>query len=158
VNTPPSYFTDNTEEVDGFWGDIKSYELKRLLSRLKSQFNKPCMIPDVLCPWGCTKFCHRAEHCNLGLIIQHHLRKVELNMPTAEYYRKLYRVETSRLDYLREKPSEYDLVLLNDDWPITPGVCCVEGKGLMVMTCCHHGSSNTTKRLYPHVPKNQYII
>ena len=120
---------------------------------MKSTDSKPIIIPDVLCPWGCTEFCFQTEHCHLGILLQHHLRKVELNLPSAQSYRKLHLVETSRVDYFRQLLSDYDKVLLNDEWPILPCVQFVQGKGLMVMVCCHHGSPHTTKRLYPHPPR-----
>ncbi len=41
--------------MDKFWNNIHSLDLKRIMVELNSE--KTSLIPDVLCPWGCTKFC-----------------------------------------------------------------------------------------------------
>ena len=110
------------------------------------------MLPDTLCPWGCTGFCFRTSHCNPALLIQHHLRKDVLNMPHSSMYADLFTVETSRQDYLRDE-MDYDHVMLNDEWPVLPTVARVPGKGLMVLVCRHHSDSRVRKRLYPHPPR-----
>jgi hypothetical protein len=81
------FFVDCTRDVDKFWNNINSLDLKRMLVELNSE--KTSLIPDVLCPWGCTKFCFEVGHTNLGILMQHHLQKVVLNFPTAELYRKM---------------------------------------------------------------------
>jgi hypothetical protein len=40
--------------------------LKRMLVELNSE--KTSLIPDVLCPWGCTEFCFEAENRDLVLM------------------------------------------------------------------------------------------
>ena len=55
-----------------------------------------------------------------------------------------------------EDAKHYDRILLNDNWRIRPGVILIANKGLMVMTCRHHESYNTMKRLYPHPPRKPY--
>jgi hypothetical protein len=81
-----------------------------MVAELKSA--KPSLKPDVLCPWGCTKFCFQANHLNLGLIIQHHLQKTVLKFPLGKWYEKLQLVKSSCNDYIRED-GEYDHVLMN---------------------------------------------
>ena len=99
---PASYFVDRTADVRGFRDDIESRELKRLLTCLRAEDGrKPIILPDVLCPWGCTEFCFGARHCQIALLIQNHLRKVVLNMPNSSYHKNLHLVETSQWDYLR---------------------------------------------------------
>ncbi len=93
---------------------------------------KPSLIPDVLCPWGCTEFCFQAKHFHLGLIIQHLLQKVVLKFPRSKWYEKLYLVESSCKDYIRED-GDYDHVLLNPKWPVRPCVILKENEGLIVM-------------------------
>ena len=179
---PIPFFNDRTLDVKNFREVVSKREIKSLMGLLKPRgSNKPIILPDVLCPWGCTEFCFEAGHSNLGLLIQHHLRRVELNMPNSKYYRNLYLVETSRQDYIRQSkrdyiqggdvsldlesprnddiPDEkvlYDNILLKEEWPILPAVELVGGKGLMVMNCRHHRSNNTTKRLYPHPPRKPH--
>eukprot|EP00956_Cyclotella_meneghiniana_P006494 scaffold8535_cov24-Cyclotella_meneghiniana.AAC.2 len=81
---PSSYFDDRTVEIEKFHCDVKSYTMKKTRNaldpnrnrRLGSPLIKPMMIPDVLCPWGCSEFAFRSEGIDACLIIQHHLPKL----------------------------------------------------------------------------------
>ena len=150
LDQPKPFFVDRTMDVDKFWNNIHSLDMKRMLVELNSE--KTSLIPDVLCPWGCTEFCFEAGHTNLGILIQHHLRKVVLNFPTAQWYRKMHLVESSRNDYICEEENR-DLVLMNPKWPVQPCVVLEEGEGLMAMVCRHHMKHSDTKRLYLHPPR-----
>jgi hypothetical protein len=150
LDHPKPFFVDRTMDVDKFWNNIHSLDLKRMLVELNLE--KTSLIPDVLCPWGCTEFCFEAGHTNLGILIQHHLRKVVLNFPTAQWYRKMHFVESSRNDYICEEENR-DLVLMNPKWPVRPCVVLEEGEGLMAMVCRHHMKHSDTKRLYLHPPR-----
>jgi hypothetical protein len=55
LNHPKPFFVDRMRDVEKFWNNIHSLDLKRMLVELNSE--KTSLIPDVLCPWGCTKFC-----------------------------------------------------------------------------------------------------
>ena len=65
LDEPTPYFTDRTTEIDLFWSDIKTYELKNWLKALSFDElqvgnplrKEPIMLPNVLCPWGCSEFC-----------------------------------------------------------------------------------------------------
>ena len=105
---PIPLFNDRTLDVKNFREVVSKREIKSLIGLLKPRgSNKPIILPDVLYPWGCTEFCFEVGHSNLGLLIQHHLRRVELNMPNSKYYRNLYLVETSRQDYIRQSKRDY---------------------------------------------------
>ncbi len=67
---PKPFFVDPTRDVEIFWNNINSLDLKRILVELNSEKNS--LIPEVLCPWGCTEV-FEASHTNLGILIQHHL-------------------------------------------------------------------------------------
>lgn len=154
---PSSYFDDRTVDIEKFHCDIKSYTMKKTLSALDPNRNrrrgsplvKPMMIPDVLCPWGCSEFAFRSEGIDACLIIQHHLPKVILNMPLSSF-EKFHLVDSSRYDFIRLEEEEADYVLMNDDWPIRPTMMWQEGKGMSVCTCRHHGKASTQRRLYNH--------
>ena len=78
---PASYFVDRTVDVREFREDIERRDLKRLLTCLRAEDGrKPIILPDVLCPWGCTEFCFESQHCQMAVLIQNHLRKSVLNM------------------------------------------------------------------------------
>ena len=65
----------------------------------------------------------------------------------------MYRVETSRLDYIRIEGEPIDYVLMNANWPILLSMRMILGKGLVAMVCRHHGEIHNVHRLYPHPPK-----
>ena len=119
------------------------------------RITKSMILPDVLCPWGCSEFCFRTTELNPGLLLQHHLRKVQLNLLQQEH-QKIYSVDSSRLDYIRRDDEDLDYVLLNRDWPILPSVRLSAGGGLIVCTCRHHGSILNRKRLMPHPPRKPH--
>ena len=155
---PEPYFVDRTEQVKHFEDEVKKFDLKSLLdvldpSRSTDSSATPNILPNVLCPWGCTEFCHRSAHANFGQLIQHHLRKVELNFPSGKYVKELYLIETSRNDYLRDSLEDYDTVLMNDKWKVRPTVELVDGKGLSIMVCRYHEKRGTKKRLQLHIPR-----
>lgn len=89
---------------------------------------------------------------NAGLVIQNHLRRVQLNLPGL-LHRQLHLIETSRLDYFREDGEKHDVVLMNEEWPILPSVKLARGKGIMVLVCREHSTHSSQKRLYPHPPR-----
>ena len=165
ISFPEPYFVDRSEDVKTFQEKVESRELKQLLTLLRAKTKgpmppgkdeKPIMIPDVLCPWGCTEFCFEGSHCNTGLIIQNHLRKVELNFPSTTWYHRMFEVETSRNDYFRDVDDgkdHHDFVLLNNNWPVLPSCKYVPGEGVVIQTCRHHASTGLRKRLYPHPPR-----
>ncbi len=77
------YFVDRILDVDKHQAIIDCNDLKSMIAELNSA--KPSLIPyDVLCPWGCTEFCFQAKHFYVGLIIQHHFRKIVLKFPRSK--------------------------------------------------------------------------
>ena len=68
------------------------------------------ILPNVLCPWGCSEFCFRAKMWSPIYIVQEQLPKVVLNFLRTRYYRDMFTSETSRVDYIPkdgEKPSQF---------------------------------------------------
>ena len=99
---------DRTEDIKRFRGAIGSMELEPLLKQLNPKGETtPIILPDVLCPWGCTDFCFITGECEYGLIVQKHLRKVQLNFPSANWYTSMHLVDTSRMDYIRDPDERY---------------------------------------------------
>ena len=70
LTTPKSIFIDQTENLSKFKSDLNSGELSRLLTALD---NEKIMNVNVLCPFGCTEFCFKAEYINLDVILQRYL-------------------------------------------------------------------------------------
>jgi hypothetical protein len=110
------------------------------------------VLPNVLCPWGCCEFPFRTASLNPALLLQHHLPKVQLNLPSALLC-QLHTVESSRLDYIRKPNEQLDYVLLNPKWPICASVRMTWQGGLVICTCRHHDDTKKRSYLYSHVPR-----
>jgi len=111
------------------------------------------IVPDVLCPWGCSEFSFHGNPFELAVFIQHHLRKVVLNVHSTNIYKLVKIIQSSRDDYIRPD-GDYDMVLLNDRWRIRPSLLFVPGQGIMVLTCRHHKSMKADMdKLYLHLPR-----
>jgi len=95
VNFPKSHFLDCTADYQHFWSDIKEYTFKGMLQaldpqRLKKEDQRRThedlepeskILPDVLCPWGCSEFLFRTKGFDPSLVLQNHLRFAQLNIP-----------------------------------------------------------------------------
>ena len=112
-------------------------------------------LPSVLCPWGCSEFCFRAKPYNAAIVIQHYLSEVQLDFPDSKWYKILYVMESSRLDYLR--PShDYDTILMNKKWKVLPSIVMDEKGTPMVLMCRHHYKHSDMKHLHMHPPRKPY--
>jgi len=113
---------------------------------------KSMLLPDVLCPWGCSEFAFQCKSADPSLLIQAQLRKVQLNL-RPQGHERMYLIDTSRQDYIRRVDEEDDFVLMNGDWPIKPTMQLVPGKGLVVSVCRYHGKPSETRYLLHHPPR-----
>ena len=157
---PSSFFRDVTSSIAMFRKQIKTYTFEGMLSVLEPSrlgqehpTGRPIMIPDCKCPWGCSEFSFATSHMNPALLLQHLLSKVQLNLPSRDFYSRVFVAETMRLDYFRNENEEEDVVLLNEDWPIRPTMKFVPDEGMMICTCRHHDRDSVRKRLYCHPPR-----
>ena len=151
----PSVFDDRTDDIDFFWSSIKSYQLVSWLAAFSCKREQPIALPNVLCPWGCSEFCFRAKPYNAAIVIQHYLSEVQLNFPDSKWYKILYVMESSRLDYLR--PShDYDTILMNKKWKVLPSIVMDEKGTPMVLMCRHHYKHSDMKHLHMHPPRKPY--
>jgi hypothetical protein len=89
LDHPKPFFVDRMRDVNKFWNNIHCLDLKRMLVELNSE--KTSLIPDVLCPWGCTKFCFEAVTDGEASGIELHLL-ISLTSGTGEkpYLHTLY--------------------------------------------------------------------
>ena len=67
------YFIGISLDIGSFKSDIESFDLGRLISGV----NK-FLFPNILCPWGCTKYIHMAGNIQMDIVIQPFLRKLLL--------------------------------------------------------------------------------
>jgi hypothetical protein len=153
-----SHFKDITRSVDVFWTNIRKYTFEGMMKALDPERaatgsdDEHMVLPNVLCPWGCCEFPFRTASLNPALLLQHHLPKVQLNLPSALLC-QLHTVESSRLDYIRKPNEQLDYVLLNPKWPICASVRMTWQGGLVICTCRHHDDTKKRSYLYSHVPR-----
>jgi hypothetical protein len=88
-----------------------------LAGRLLGGIKKICdelLMPNVLCPWGCSCYYHEEGSCSLDSIYAKYFPGMAL---CGRYDRDP--VESSRNDFLS---SEIDCHLFNADWKIFPSI------------------------------------
>ena len=65
MEEPSPHFVDRTEDYLRFWDNIRQCDFKGMqraldpMRLIETQDQKPMVIPDVLCPWGCCEFAFR---------------------------------------------------------------------------------------------------
>lgn len=65
IDSPSPIFIDKTMEINEWNDDVNSY----LLPRLASSCNKHLM-PNIMCPWGCSEFNHKCGHISMDIVFQ----------------------------------------------------------------------------------------
>jgi hypothetical protein len=143
ITSPKSIFIDRSNAIKEWDDDISSF----MLSRLASSCNKH-ILPNILCPWGCTEFNHRCGYIGMDLIFQRFLPKSIIELMNES--KNMINVISARDDYIRFD-DDYDKWLLNPDWEVRPSISFVPGKGPVVLTCRDH--MNGTKKLMIHPPR-----
>ena len=158
------FFEDCTVDVRNFWDAIDEHKLESFIravdpkracpSKDEKVINeiKDSVLPCVRCPWGCSEYAFMGKDLDPSLLIQYHLRQVQLNLPPKNHD-KMYLVDTSRLDYIRLDGEPSDFVLMNPSWKVEPYMRLMPDKGYVALVCRNHCKSSDQKRLYPHPPK-----
>ena len=143
-NGPNSYFKDVTNEKREF--DTLSKD--KSLVKVAAVCNK-YLMPNILCPWGCSEYMHRSGFISLDLVIQRYMPTINLQLiSNVEKNGLLF---SSRDDYIR-KNDENDCILLNPLWKVTPKIENTKDLGPQVLTCGDH--SGGTYKKYVHLPRN----
>ena len=70
------------------------------------------LMPNILCPWGCTEYIHQCGHIEMDLMIQRHLPKCYLML--SNNHEQCNLVESRRDNYIRSL-KEYDSRLFHPD-------------------------------------------
>ena len=66
---------DRTKELETYNEGIKSQKL----SSIADGCNR-FLLPNVLCPWGCSEFIHRVGYVDLDTVIQQFIQKFNLSI------------------------------------------------------------------------------
>lgn len=148
LHKPTPFFTDKTDQCRLFTESIESLHLSRLISTINSD-----VMPDVLCPWGCTEFPHNCGKIEMDVLIQRFLKKREMFLPNG--HAKMKYVNTCRDDYLRL--GKYEPWLLDyQNSVVKPAFIFHELDGPVVCTCSNHNRGTT--KFYLHPPRQPVHI
>ena len=140
IESPSPIFIDKTMEIKEWNDDVNSY----LLPRLASSCNKHLM-PNIMCPWGCSEFNHKCGHISMDIVFQRYLQRCLLKLiekPAAFKY-----IISARDDYLRAEGDE-DQWLFNPNWKVQPSIAFVDGCP-RVLTCNNHNKGSNLFMIHP---------
>ena len=149
IEHPPSYFEDGTLSLQKFENDFDAGGVPRLM---KAMNNQQVLLPLVLCPFGCTEFCHRSKYLDLDVVIQRYLQKVVLPLRSKTPYENVMSMSPF---YFRDDLS-YDALMYNDAWMIKPHIILTIF-GAKVLTCRDHDGGDKYLRLHPPLTPHHII-
>ena len=149
IDYPEPFFVDRTRNLDIMRNLLGENTLGSLMEACSEKY----LLPNVLCPWGCSEYIHCCGRLPFDLVLQRFFQKESLGIVTSEKDMKL--VEHCRDDYIREDRS-YDNLLENEAWTVRPTVLIDREKGAVVMTCSNHDKG--CKKMYLHTPRHPRTI
>ena len=146
IDYPEPFFVDRTNDIREWHVMIDTMSLPKI-----GEACNKFLLPNVLCPYGCSSFIHRHGIVSSDLMFQRYLPRIIISKMFSNRKGFKYLLST-RDDFLR-KDNDYDKWLLNDDpmWSIRPTITFIEGVSF-VMTCDDH--SKGTKSLFIHPPRS----
>ena len=142
VNHPAPIFEDRTESLKEWNASIESGSLGRLIKACNT-----ILIPTILCPWGCTEYCHQHGTFHVDILFQHMMRKCSWTLMNP--MKTISKIESSRNDYLRDDIKNYEELLFNPNWKVLPSVVLNKDNAPMIMTCRIH-DGGTLKSIYTY--------
>ena len=155
----PTYCADPTQSVirditsdrDDFFEKVNSYKLGGLLNAVETH-----LLPNVLCPWGCTEYCFRVGELPLDVTLNRYFSGGDL--PMMREARSMNKARSSRDDFIRSDRNEYTPLLANEKWPVLPCMYMSKSQGMVFATCRHHKHGTTDQ--YLHLPRQpqRYIV
>ena len=146
LNYPKSFFVDRTSNIEELNAMIQSFSLPNL-----PDICNKLLIPNVICPYGCSCFIHRHGIVSLDLIIQRYLQKCIVKKLYSNRKGFEYLVST-RDNFLR---NEYEQWLFNNDWMVQPSITFIK-KIPYVMTCDDHNKGTKSLFIHPSLSPPQY--
>ncbi len=142
LDNPAPMFEDRTIAMSEFQDNISSGQQCRLHEAMDDE---RVMLPNVLCPFGCTAYCRVAEKADWDLVIQRFLLKTPLK--TINEVDKKYRNYHSMWEQYFRNADDYDCWIMNEAYAIKPSLI-ITNDGPRVLTCPNHGGGDDHHRLY----------
>jgi hypothetical protein len=89
--------------------DVETRESGLLVNAMK---NETEFLPNVLCPFGCSEYCHKGSYVAWDLGLQRLLLRVLLPHVDNTWYQSVKHM----WDQYYRKDNDYDTILLNKKW------------------------------------------
>ena len=140
VEEPSCFFVDRTAQIKDFDDSINSYSLPRLRDACNQY-----LIPNVLCPFGCSEFGFKSGFISIDIVFQRYLPKCNLKLMNNSKAFKY--IEYSRDDYIRRE-GDYDEWILNPKWKIRPSIS-FKNNTPFILTCHDHDKGTKLCMIHP---------
>ena len=75
IRHPEPIVIDKTTDLSTFLQKMESFDLANLRDGINEH-----LFPIVLCPWGCTSYCHHSGHIEMDILIQRYIPKCFLSL------------------------------------------------------------------------------
>ncbi len=132
-----------TKNIRDFKLQIETNNLVKINNALKG------LMPTVLCAWGCTEYKHCCGFIEMDVLLAHKMQHVDL--PLLSDIKLFRKVKSSRLDFFQDNATDYENLMLCEDWRALPSIIWFSGRGPCFATCRHHDCG--TELEYFHVPR-----
>ena len=145
LTDPPVRVRDVTDELQRRRDILQELKIGDLLRKWET------MIPDVLCPWGCTEYIEDAGTIAFDAMVQRCYSAYELPMSSKK--RQFDRCISARHDFFW---SGNCYLHGNSEWNIQPSIAITSDRGLRILTCRHCDDGNIKRFL--HLPRLPQIL
>ncbi len=107
--------------------------------------NETEFLLNILCPFGCSEYCHKGSYIVWDLVLQCLLLRVLL--PHVDNTR--YQSVKHMWDQYYRKDNDCDTILLKKNWGIRPAIVISDTGWPQVVTYHHHAGGTKYQVLYP---------
>ena len=132
LTIPKPIINDCTVKMKNWKESIESGNLNKIASICNTH-----LVPNVLCPWGCSEFLHKVGKIEMQPIFQKRFRKCNIASKLKDS--DLSFVEPSRDDYFRNSSDGYDMWLYNPEWKVFPSIAFFNGSPYILSCKDHNG-------------------
>ena len=148
LESPTCFFEDKTKDVLDWKTKIGTNKLIDLMDACNRH-----MIPNILCPYGCSEFCFRTGTMDFDCVWQRFLPQCIIVL--INNVNKMKFVRSVRDDFVRNK-GDYDVWLYNPEWGVKPSIVLTSEAGPVIMSCRNHNGGTSshfihTARLPGHI-------
>ena len=141
LTTPEPLFHDKTQVLFKWEEDLANGSQASLDKALR---NQNVMLPNVLCPFGCSTYLRTAKYASWEVIIQQYLSKVVLPLSSTANIHKF----SSMSPFYFLVGDNRANILGNREWTVDPTIIFTND-GPQILTCEHHGGGDDHLCIFP---------